>query len=189
MNETLIIIGYIVGVIGIVISIIIYQQKTRKGLFIWKLISDAVWALHYLFLAAYSGFAICAIAVLRELIFMNRTKYKWANHIFWPIIFSIILLSSTILTWQGPISIIPPIASVISLISFWIGKPKVTRIILIPVATMMIIYDVLILSYPGIANESFSLISAIIGIIHIDIMQNKRNKENIELEQHDDVIE
>ena len=42
------------GILGILTNIIIYQQKTRKRLLIWKLISDMIWIMHYWLLGAYS---------------------------------------------------------------------------------------------------------------------------------------
>ena len=176
MDDVVFIIGQIIGAVGVLINILIYQQKTRIRLLVCKLISDAVWATHFFVLGAYSGFAICAIAIVRELVFMNRVKHKWANHPVWPILFTLVILSSAVLTWKGPISILPAVASTTSLFSFWIGKPKVTRILCFPCSILMIIYDAFVLSYAGITNESLSLLSATIGLIRIDLMHRKHEE-------------
>ena len=159
----------IVGVIGILSAALIFQQKTRKGLMITKLISDVIWTLHYLLLGAYSGMAICIVAVFRELIFMNRGKYKWASHVIWPIIFASAALGTAAFTWDGPICILPAAASAVSVIAFWIGKPRLSRILAFPIAAAMVIYDVSTGSYAGIINEAIGITSAAIGIIRLDI--------------------
>lgn len=170
----------IVGVIGILSAAIIYQQKTRKGLMITKLISDFIWAAHYVLLGAYSGVAICVLAVFRELIFMNRGRYKWASHVIWPIFFSTAALGTSFLTWNGPISILPAAASALSVVAFWIGKPKLSRVLLFPISTAMVIYDIFTGSHSGIVNEAISMTSAVIGIIRLDIKRGKKSDEKEE---------
>ena len=169
----------IVGIFGIISAILIYQQKTRKGLMITKLISDVFWVFHYLILGAYSGVAVCILAVLRELIFINKGRRKWANHIIWPILFVLAAIGTTIFTWEGPISILAGVASALSVVSFWIGSPKLTRIFIFPIATLMIIYDVFSGSYTGIINESITLVSAFIGIIRLDIKGNHNKPHKV----------
>ena len=166
----------IVGVIGILSAAIIYQQKTRKGLMITKLISDVIWAVHYILLGAYTGMAICVLAVFREL--MNRGRYKWASHVIWPIIFSAAALGTSVLTWNGPISILPAAASALSVVAFWVGNPKLSRILLFPISTAMVIYDIATGSYAGVLNEAISMTSAFIGIIRLDIKHGKKSDEN-----------
>ena len=61
------------GILGILTNIIIYQQKTRKRLLIWKLISDVIWIMHYWLLGAYSAIAISVVAILRSIVFPLRT--------------------------------------------------------------------------------------------------------------------
>ena len=165
----------VVGAIGILTSALIYQQKTRRRLIAFKLISDVIWGAHYAMLGAFSGMAICIIAVFRELIFINREDKKWAQHIIWPIIFVSAALSTAALTWNGPISILPAVASATSVIGFWIGKPRLSRILVFPITALMITYDVLSGSYAGLLNEAISVTSTVIGIIRLDIKKKNKN--------------
>lgn len=168
----------IVGVLGILSAAMIFQQKTRKALMITKLISDVIWVVHYLLLGAYSGMAICVVAVFRELIFMNRGKYKWADHKIWPVIFASAALATAALTWNGAISILPAVASATSVIAFWVGNPRLSRILAFPIASEMIVYDYFTGSYAGLINEAIGITSAIIGIIRLDIRRKNKNGGN-----------
>ena len=42
----------LVGLLGIICSIIIYQQKSRVGLLVAKLVSDVVWFAYYMLIYA-----------------------------------------------------------------------------------------------------------------------------------------
>ena len=61
----------IVGIVGIVLNLAIYQQNTSKGILIVKLTSNVVWAVYYLLLGAYEGFCVACIAIARETTFIS----------------------------------------------------------------------------------------------------------------------
>jgi hypothetical protein len=163
--------SYVFGFLGILLTVIIYQQKSRKGLLISKLISDAVWFCHYFFLGAYSGAVIALIGATRELVFINRDK-KWGKSILWLPVFIVISIVCTIFTWKDIFCIFTCFASILSVVSFYIGIPKISRILSYPISGCMLTYDIANLSIAGIINEVFTLTSSLIGYFRIDRKNN-----------------
>ena len=157
----------IFGILGIGSTVLIYQQKTRKGLILSKLLSDVIWFLYYFSLSAYSGAAIAVIGMIRELVFINRQK-KWAKHPFWLVFFLLLSFGCAYFTWKNIFSILPCIASAISVISFWIGKPGLSRILSFPISACMLTYNITCVAIIGVINEIFTVISSIIGFIRLD---------------------
>lgn len=159
-----IIISNIIGMLGIFANTMIYQQKYGKNLILWKLFSDILWVLHYFSLSAYTGCAIAAIGIFREIIFYNNKK-SWAKSNLWFVIFLLCSILSALFTWKSIFSILPAIASVISVISFWKKKPGLSRILAYPISLSMLTYDVICNSYVGIINELLTILSVTIGTI------------------------
>ena len=171
-------IGFIFGIIGIAFNFAIYQQKTRKKLLLSKLIANCCWTLHYAFLSAWSGAAICSIGVLRESIFLNNHR-KWAKSKLWLLLFVLLSIVSAVITWKNPYSILPSVASVLSVYSFWRGNPTLTKILSLPISTCFLTYNFVFGSYIGIINELFVLTSTVLALIKI--CRNvcyKRHKNN-----------
>lgn len=160
-------IGQLIGCIAVVLCFFVYQQKSRRRVLLTKLLADLTWMLHYFFLSAYSGVAICVISTTRAIVFLNSEK-KWANKRVWVPIFIALAIIMGYFTWSEIYSVLPIIASVISILSFAQNRPKVTRILAFPVSVSLLIYDIFILSVPGIINESAVIISSIIGILRYD---------------------
>ena len=73
-----IMLAWFFGIGGIICNFLIYQQKSRKNLLTVKLIANCTWTIHYVFLSAFSGAAVCAIGMIREFVFLNDSK-KWAR--------------------------------------------------------------------------------------------------------------
>ena len=131
------IIASLVGALGIGANVLIYQQKTGKNLLIYKLISDILWAIHYLILGGFSAFAIACIGIVRESIFLNQ-KHKWAQSRLWLVIFVVLSLISAVLTWKTPMNVLPAIASVLSVFGFWRNNPTLSKIIAFPISSCML---------------------------------------------------
>lgn len=170
----------IFGALGVCISVIIYQQKSRKGLLTWKLISDVVWMTHYISLAAYSGAAIAGIGIFRETVFFGQMKKQEQNEKstrLWLLFFLLCSIVSAIVTWKSPFSILPAAASMISVISFWQKRPNLTRYLAFPIACCMLTYDVFAGSVMGIVNETFTLISTTVGVVRY-AAQNAREVDS-----------
>ncbi len=143
----------------------VYQQTERKKLIIAKLCADGFWSIHYLLLGGYAGVIPNFIGIFRETIFIQREDKKWANKVFWPIIFILCGWCLGIYTFKSPINILPILASTFVTISLWVKNPKLTKLITIPVCVAFIIYDIYVGSYIGIINETFSIISIAISFI------------------------
>jgi hypothetical protein len=103
----------------------------------------------------------------REIIFMNRKKYKLLNVVVCPILFISINLVLGILSFNKWFDALPITASAFVTISLWIDNPKLTKAISIPVSTAFLIYNICVYSYIGIINESIAILSIIIFFIKV----------------------
>ena len=164
----------IFGGLGVLANVLIYQQRTGKRLLIYKLISDALWALHYLTLGAFSAAAIATIGIVRESVFLNRGK-GWADTKLWLLLFALLSVFSAALTWGSYLSILPATASLLSVFGFWQARPRLSKLLAYPISLCMLTYDICVSSYMGIVNEAFTLVSTTVAIFGAWIYE-KRNK-------------
>lgn len=157
----------LVGLLGIICTLIIYQQKSRVGLLVAKLVSDVVWFAYYMLIYAYSGAAVAVIGMAREVIFINREK-KWAKSPLWLVLFLALSVVSGIVTWKNAYSIFPCVASALAVIGFWIGRSKLSRFLSYPISVSMLVYAISNVAWLAIANEVMSICSSVIGNIRHD---------------------
>lgn len=151
-------IGEIIGILGICVNFLIYQQKDRKRVLRVKLLSDITWSLHYGLLTAFSAMSVTLVGVVRETTFI-LTDEKKKGRKFFLIICAIIAVTASILTMKDYFGILPAVASLIAVFSYWQQNPTVTKILGIPISLSMIVYDIMRFSIMGIVNEILTLIS------------------------------
>lgn len=162
----------IFGILGIIGAIWVFQQKERSKLLFFKLLTDCCWCAHYICLGAISGAGICIIAILRSIIFLQRGRHKWAESKFWLFFFLGCCILCAILTWKNALTLLTAAVSIGSVISFWIGRPSLSRKMSIPIASCSLVYDIFNGSIEGILNESFVIISSIVGYFRLDRKKN-----------------
>lgn len=160
-------VGRIVGYIAILASMLIYQQKTRKNLLICKAVTDMLWIIHYFLLGAYTGAVVTCVALVREVVFF-RSDWRDKNSKPILVLFLCISVACSVLTWGGVFSIFAMLGSMLSIVSFWIGEPKVSRVMAFPISGCMLIYGVANGSVAVLINEVLVMVSSVIGILKHD---------------------
>ena len=164
--------AYIVGIIGIGLNLAIYQQNTSKKVLLVKLISNVAWALYYFFSKAYMGMCVACVGIARETTFINVNR-KGKVGVMCLGLFACVSVTCSILTWKSVYSILPAVASIVSVFGFYFAIPKLSRCLAIPIALCMGIYDISAAAWVGLANEIITITSAVVGIICIDIMKKE----------------
>ena len=165
-------------IINYILLIFTYQCKSRKNILILNFGGLIATGISYIFLSAYSGLAMVFVAIIRNIIFIIDEKKNGKkenngvkDYIILAILY-IISIVSAIFTYNGILSMMSVIATMLYTYSVWQKNIKVYKILGIPVGIIWIIYNIYIFSIFGIILETVLAISAIIGYI-------KENKKYI----------
>lgn len=165
-------IAQVIGVLAVAVSCVIFLGRKRRTILLSKFTADVLWFGHYFLIGAYSGAALNILALFRESIFMNKEK-KWASHKFWLFLILSLTVFSCLLTWEGPISLLPMIGSCSAVISFWCTKPIHIRLMAIPAQVLWLIYGTVHFSLPSFICNTMALVTIGIGLYQ-DVKENKK---------------
>lgn len=157
------IIAQIAGILGTTMIFFSFAARKRRSILLCKFTADILWMTHYLLIGAYSGAALNVLAIGRESVFYNKEK-KWASSRLWLYLIVALTIGSCILTWEGPLSLLPMTGSVCAVVSFWCTKPLHIRLLAIPAQVLWLIYGILHGSIPSILSNLIALTSIGIGL-------------------------
>lgn len=163
----------ILGFLGVGLNLLIYQQRTRTRVLVNKIIANGVWAVHYFLLGAFSATGIALIGMLSTGVFVKVNPKSRAGKI-WLGVFILMNIISGIVTWNTALTLLTVAASIISNISFFVGVPKHTRRFALIISACMGTYGYMNGSIASVINEILTVISAISGIIRIDLKKEKK---------------
>lgn len=176
------IVAQIFGIIGMIFNLLVFQQRTHKGVTICQFFAAATFCVNYLMLGAFVGGILNLVGALRSLVFLYKEKTK-ANSVVWLVIFILAFALSYPLTFfvfgTEPtaknliIELLPVIAMVIITVSLRVGSAKAVRFLGLFSSPMWLIYNAFTGSFGAIASEILNLISMVVGIIRLDLKKKK----------------
>jgi hypothetical protein len=174
--DTMEIIAQVIGGVALLMAIISFQNNTKKGILIFQLLAGCLFAVHFLFLGAYTGAALNVVSVIRNIVYYQKQKHTWARHKGWLFLFMAVSIAAGILTWEDIFSLFPILGMVLGSLGFWLDNPTYVRRVTFPVSPLWITYNIVKGSYAGIITEIFVMSSIIVGMIRFD----RQKKENAE---------
>jgi len=162
----------LIGFFGLVMNVLSYQANTNKRIVRIQIFGCLFWMVHFLLLGrfnagAYTAAALNAGGLLRNCVFAMRPR-KWATHPAWLYIFCFGYVLCGVLTWNGPVSLLPMAGMVLGTVSLYVLKPKLTRRLGSACSCGWLIFNILTHSIPGAACETLTLVSIATAMIKFD---------------------
>lgn len=154
------------GLAGLTLSLTIFQLNKRKNMLQISVLASMLYTIQYILLGAYSGAAMNIVGGSRNYAYYKISPSK--KHLWVLLIFISLAILGTLLTWQGPISLLALFGSICGTISTWQKKPKYIRRWALLSPPLWFAYNVIAGSYPGMVSEVIMLTSNLIGEYRFD---------------------
>jgi len=154
--------SYILSQVLVIVYYLIYSYtfhlKDNKKILIVGIIATIISSISYLLLNAYTGMAMCFVAIIRNLLFSKYQK----NKLNLSLIFILTLIASSF-TFDSWFCLFNIIATIIYTYALWQTNTKIYKLLGIIVNGLMIVYNIYIKSIFGVALISVAFVNSIIG--------------------------
>ena len=160
------VVAQIIGFIAFIFSLIAFHKKKKNKILSNMIISNVLNLIHYLLLGAYSGCITKVLAIIRDNFIILKGKNKKLSSNIYLILFILIYIIAGIFTYNGVLSILPLMAALIYIIFIWNGKELTIKKVAFGTYFLWLIYNIFVLSIPGIISNIVSIISTFIAIIN-----------------------
>ncbi len=185
--------AYIISQIFVCISYsflgITYFLKNRKFILFFSMLAVCCNGVGFFFLKAWSGLAMAAFAILRNVIFLIQNKNGKSEKIKlvdWIILLALISVSvvSAVFTFDGLGSMLSVIATLTYTVSIWQKNPLVYKVLGIVASLLWIAYGIYIMSIFSIILEAVLLIAEVSGTVRHKIKEKKQTNDVDIVEQN-----
>ena len=160
-------IAQLIGLVGLVLSLLSFQQKKRKNIMLCQMTASLAFCTQLFMLGAITGGCVDLISTVRTAIFANNGK-KWATSRLWLYLFILLMIGAGILTWENAWSLLPILGAVLSTVALWMKEERYIRLISLFVGPCWLIYNLVNGAYTGALNELLAMTSIVIGMIRHD---------------------
>ena len=170
--------AFVLGIVSIVICIALFIVPKRKYALILRFAFDIVTIVNSVCLYMYlqdkvllALVAAAAVGSVRDVVFLFRDKYKWADSYWWLIGFTIVLTVFSVLGWSSWLTLLPVLGTIINTYALYIKDYIKMKIITLFGQTFFITYyavlipesDVLMILNLVVSSAMF--VSAVVGLI------------------------
>lgn len=162
-----------IGFVAVGVNVWSVQFNKHWQIILLKTIGSFLFVVQYFFLKAYTGMAMDAIGIIRNVLFIFTVKSKKTT-LPWILLFSALTIFLGIRTFEGAISLLVIVAKLLSCISYGMKNPRVIRGLNLPSSALWLTYNAIYFSMAGILNEILVISSIIIAEIRF---YNKEKKE------------
>ncbi len=166
-----------ISIVTTVIAILCMQLKKMNWILVCQIASNFLAGLTYLFLDGKSGLGISILAVVQTIVMYVLQKREKDPHWIITAAFCASYVGYSLIVYQNIFDLLPAAAAVFFALSVAQKNPARYRIFAAINPLFWIAYDIHTLAYIYILMHSGIFISAVIGIIRLDIL-SKRKAEN-----------
>jgi len=156
----------IIGLAALLVAVLIFQVNNRKHMLILGVTASLLWTTHFLLLGALTASIMNFLGATRCYVYYKVKPSKDNLWIMW--LFIVILAIAMIVTWAGPISLLPFAGSLFGVIAFWQKETKYIRRLALGSSPPWLIHNIIVGSYPGIIVEILLIVSNLIGQYRFD---------------------
>ena len=152
-------------------------NKNKKGLVFYLIISDILFASHYLCLGGFTGAATIFVDVVYlATIYLLEKKNKTQYNIYVTLGAMAITIVLSILTWNTALSLLPMFSMLIYLTTMIFSNIVIVKTGALTRNTLNATYMFILTSYFGAGLEICLMISAIVGIF-LNIKEKNKAKQ------------
>jgi len=163
MTRTYIIIQ-IIGFIGTAFYFLSYQCKSNKNLFRVQFLSYLLYTIHLFLLGAVTGALSYILNLVRSLFLGSDSRKLQSNTA--CVILCVLQVVVAVFTWSGWISLLPVTANIATTIGGYTHSAKKIRLAgMLINSPLWIVYNVIVGSWAGLADEIVSEISMVLSIV------------------------
>ena len=173
----MVLLGQIFGFIGLLFVLVSIQNNKKNLILFFQIFANIFYGLQYFTLSLFSAGCMSCVSLLRCLVFYYyEKKYNIKTPLYWLIILLVLPVFISMFTYNGIISLIPIICTILYTYAIWQPNLKKFRFIVTSSGIGWIFYNGIGGSYVGVVSALFEFINGLIAIFRFDI--NIKNIDN-----------
>lgn len=168
-----------VGVLAVVIFVLSYQQKTRRGIVVCNVISRALYVLQYILLFAFEGAVLDIIGIIASVLAQNKDKPFIKKHLKAFIIgVNLLIVGATAALYKNAFSLLPMFGVLLHTGAFWLSDEKHIRRVSFLGSPFWLAYNIYSSAFGSAIGDVMTMVSIGIAIFRYDIKKKDKRQNN-----------
>ena len=160
------VIATIVGVLAVAIFLLSYQQKKRKNIIIWNVVSRCLYVVQYLLLGAYSGAVLDVIGAGVSVVAEKKDHPRLARHIKVVVLAcNLVIVGVGLLLYENIFSRLPIAGVLLHTGAFWLRDERIIRRISLLGSPFWFAYNLVSRAYGSCIGDLLTMVSIVVAMV------------------------
>jgi len=158
------ILGQAISIVATLLTFASYQMNKQSQVLITQTAATGCMCIGYFFLGATTGFALNIVCIIRNLSFYGLKNKTKQYSLYAGLFFAVAVSALGAFSWQGYSSLLMIIGLAVNTVFLSLGDPQSLRKSILFTSSIILVYNCVVFSIGGIANELVAIGSSVIGI-------------------------
>ena len=159
------IIGQILSIIGMALTILSFQLKTKKHILLMQSLGSAFFLASYVVLSSWPAVYLNVVFLIRNTVFYFSGDAEWAKSKVWPYLLIVLVIIAGSLGIKTYLDILPIVGSIFGTLAASFKNENMFRLFKLGDSPCWLVYNASIPSWGGTVCEVFNMISITVGLI------------------------
>ena len=173
------IIPQIIGIIAVILFVLSYQLKKRRGIILCNVVSRCLYILQYVLLGAFSGAILDVLGVIASMIAEKKDKPFIKKHLRAVIIAidAVMVIAGVIICIinKSLLDLLPIAGVLLHTSAFWISDERKIRLVSLTGSPFWFVYNFTSRAYGSAAGDLFTMVSIVIAMIKYRKKETKKD--------------
>ena len=170
-------IAAVVGIFAVVMFVLSYQLKSRRGIIAMNAGSRILYVLQYILLGAFEGALMDVTAFLVSLLCAKSQSGFIKKHFTLTVILAnIAIVAVGLSVYQNIFSLLPIFGVIFETLGLWLKDERRIRIVSLLGAPFWLAYNLICLAYASALGNAFTIVSILVAIVRYDILKQSKGK-------------
>ena len=163
-----------VGILAVIVFVLSYQQKTRKGIVICNIVSRGLYVIQYILLGLFSGAVLDIIGMLASVLAERKDTSFIKKHLKVVIIgVNLLIIVVGLLLYENLLSLLPIAGVLLHTGAFWLDNEKTIRRVSFIGSPFWLVYNLAGRAYGSAIGDIMTMMSIGVAIFRYDFKKKK----------------
>ena len=163
-----------VGILAVIVFVLSYQQKTRRGIVICNVISRGLYVVQYLLLFAFEGAVLDVLGMIASVLAQKKDNLFIKKHLKAVIIgINAVIVIAGLLLYKNIFSMLPMMGVLLHTGAFWLDNEKHIRRISFLGSPFWLVYNLVTGAFGSAIGDIMTMVSIGIAMIRYDFKKKR----------------
>ena len=160
------IIATVVGMFAVATFLLSYQQKKRKNIILWNVVSRCLYVVQYVLLGAYSGAVLDVLGAAVSIVAERKDHPRIARHIKAVVIScNLVIVAVGLLLYENVFSLLPIAGVLLHTGAFWLRDERAIRRISLLGSPFWFAYNLVSRAYGSCIGDLLTMTSIVVAMV------------------------